>query len=301
MSSTDTKISRWAGGIPYEVAFWKSYYGSRKRRADLFTWSLYGKACVLDNFDIDAYIAKCGDASPKILDVGCALSYAFGNIINGKEADVAYVDPLAPFYNDILKRYKIDRPEITYGMVESLSTIFPPESVNFIHIRNALDHCANPMEGIIQSLAVLKTGGVLYLNHFRNEAENEGYRGFHQFNISESEGNLILWNKEKSINVTEQLAQYASVETSVTAEGRIVAVITKTGNIPADVYSVYQTAYEQAQMVMATVRFFHNFGNSSRYQFSRLYTTIGHRTMRLLPYTLINRIKRLLSHSKANK
>ena len=145
------------------------------------------------------------------------LAIAFGNIINGKSTDVTYVDPLAPFYNKILEKYKIDRPLITFGMIESLSASFDKDSIDFIHVRNALDHCANPLQGIIQCLICLKIGGVLY---FINEAEGEGYRGFHQFNISAENGQLILWSKNVRINVSDYCKEFATVETSITDAGR---------------------------------------------------------------------------------
>ena len=43
-------------------------------------------------------------------------------------------------------------------MIENISTIYEPGSIDLIHIRNALDHCANPMLGIIESLACLRNG-----------------------------------------------------------------------------------------------------------------------------------------------
>lgn len=289
----DTNFNKWLQGIPYEVAFWQSYYGNKKRRKDLFGWSMFNKPCVLDDFDIETYIRNCKSLDPRLLDVGCALSYAFGNIIDGKQANVSYVDPLAPFYNQILKRHKVDRPYITFGMIESLSAFFDKDSIDFIHVRNALDHCANPLQGIIQCLICLKIGGVLYLNHFVNEAENEGYRGFHQFNISIENGQLILWNKNSHINVTEFCKSFATVKTSITQAGRIVAVITKTADIPADLDQSEQNALNMSKIMISTVEYFHSFSNSVNYQLKRLVSTIGHRTMRLLPYSLLNIIKRL--------
>lgn len=286
-------FQRWLTGIPYEVAFWRSYYGNKKRRSDLFRWSFYDKPCVLDNFDIDKYIAALGTANPTILDVGCALSYMFGNIINGQHIDVCYVDPLAPFYNRILNRYKIDRPEIKFGMIESLSGSFAPDTVDFIHVRNALDHCSDPFGGIIQSLVTLKKGGILYLNHFKNEAENEAYRGFHQFNITEKDGDLILWNKDTNINVTESCSEFAEVVTSKSNEGRIVSVITKTGPIPSLYYNPQEISMRMTQKMMATVEYFHNFNHSASYQMKRLISSLGHRTMRIMPYSILRKIKRL--------
>lgn len=287
------KFQRWLSGIPYEVAFWRSYYGNKKRRNDLFGWSQYDKPCVLDNFDIDTYVEGLETSEPKLLDVGCALSYMFGNIINGKSVYVNYVDPLAPFYNRILRKYKINRPEIKFGMIESLTGSFAPNSVDFIHVRNALDHCSDPFKGIIQALAALKKGRVLYLNHFRNEAENESYRGFHQFNITEKDGDLILWNKDAELNVTKLCEEFAETVTSVTSEGRIVSVITKFGDVPARLYNAEEIAIQMTIDMMATVEYFHKFGKSASYQTKRLVSTIGHRTMRLMPYSILNKIKRL--------
>ncbi len=286
-------FQRWLSGIPYEVAFWRSYYGNKRRRADLFSWSLYDKPCHLDNFDIDKYVASLANPHPKLLDVGCALSYMFSSNINGDNIAVDYVDPLAPFYNQILRQFKIDRPEIKFGMIESLTGSYAPNTVDLIHVRNALDHCSNPFYGIIQCLAALKKDRVLYLNHFRNEAQNEGYRGFHQFNITEKDGDFILWNKDTELNVTKLCKNFAEVVTTVTSEGRIVSVITKKADVPSSFYNPQQIAMQMTADMMATVEYFHKFNHSAKYQTKRLISTVGHRTMRLMPYSILNKIKRL--------
>lgn len=294
MDTTNADTRRWLKGIPYEIAFWRSYYANRHRRADLFSWSLFGKDCRLDNFDIDAFVNSWPDEKPLILDVGCALSYAFGNIIAGKEARVEYVDPLAPFYNRILDDYNIDRPRIRFAMMEQLSATYPENTVAFIHIRNALDHCANPMAGIIQCLRALRTGGVLYLNHHRDEAEREAYRGFHQFNITERNRRLTIWNPHECIDVAESLSGFAETECSVSKEGFIVGVIRKTAQVPGNLCSTEATARASAEMMIATVEHFHSLRADTAYQFSRLKSTLGHRLMRLVPLSWLDRIKKLL-------
>ncbi len=286
-------FQRWLSGIPYEVAFWRSYYGNKKRRNDLFKWSCYDKPCALDDFDIGQYILSLNVDKPKLVDVGCALSYMFSGKINGKDYTVDYLDPLAPFYNKILRRFKINRPQIKFGMIESLVGTYPPNTVDFIHVRNALDHCSNPLKGIIQSLVILKKGGVLYLHHHRNEAENEAYRGFHQFNITEKDGDLILWNKECNINVTSDCKDFADIVTTVTPKGEIVAVITKKNDVPALFYNPDEVAISLTIDILATVEYFHSFGRSAKYQVNRLVCTIGHSIMRLVPYSILNKIKRI--------
>lgn len=292
VTADEAVFHRWLSGIPYEVAFWKSYYGSRRRRADLFSWSKFGQECEVEGFDIQSFLRGCGDPSPRLLDVGSALSYTFGNMAGGRPLDVAYVDPLAPFYNRILRRYNIDRPDITFGMVEGLSMTFGRDSVNFIHVRNALDHSSDPAAGLIQCLLTIKEGGVVYLNHFANEAERENYRGFHQYNISLSpDGHLHFWNPEGDIDITTLCHGFAQVETLTTPEGRVVAILKKTAPVPATLADDRRTALRMAERTISTISYFHTAPRAARYQWRRLVTTAGHRFMRLLPYSLLNRIK----------
>lgn len=289
-------FGRWLGGIPYEISFWRSYYSNRRRRSDLFSWSGYGKECELDNFDMRGYVESHG-GNPIILDVGCALSYVFGTKSGGGPLDVTYVDPLAPFYNRLLDKYAPELPRIRFGMSETLTAVSGEESVDFIHIRNALDHSASPMDGIVQSLACLKVGGILYLNHFVNEALNEAYRGFHQYNICEKDGNLVIWNMEEEINVTERLRGTAKVSTSLTGSGRVVAVIEKAGPLPATLYDRHRSMARSAEMMISTVEYFNALDRTFVYQIKRLYTMAGHSLMRLLPFSVLNKIKKLISKS----
>ena len=296
MNSEDINIvnfENWLKGIPYEVAFWNSYYGNKKRRKDLFNWSMFNKSCELDDFNIHDYISNLDVKNPRIMDVGCALSYMFGNIINGEAKDVIYLDPLANFYNEILEKHNIDRPRIKFGTFETLSFFFDSDSIDFIHIRNALDHSSDPIQGIFQCLAILKVGGVLYLNHFVNEGENEGYRGFHQYNLREDKGQFIVWNKYATTNVTELIKDFAEVKTTITNEGRIVCVIKKLREVPESVYDPKASAKDSVEKLFKTIEFFNHFPTTLNFQIKRAVCTIGHKTMRLLPYSLLNKIKRL--------
>lgn len=296
MDSKENKkrnLETWLKGIPYEIAFWNSYYRNKKRRKDLFRWSMFDKSCDLDNFDIHSYIRNLGVANPKIMDVGCALSYMFGDIIDGEKREVIYLDPLANFYNKILDKYKIDRPRIKFGTFETLSFFFEPNSIDFIHIRNALDHSSNPIEGILQCLIILKKGGILYLNHFVNEGEKEGYRGFHQYNLKEKDGNFIIWNKDKTIDLNKLLENIAEVKTTITENGRVVCVIQKTAEVPDSLCDFKLSGKENVENLFHTIEYFHGFTPSWNYQMKRAISTLGHNTMRLFPYSLLNSIKRL--------
>lgn len=290
----DSFFTRWLKGIPYEVAFWSSFYGSGRRRRELFSWSEYGKPCRLDCFDAQEFMSSVTHPSPLMIDLGCALSYAVGNLFPSRpDTRVDYVDPLAPFYNRILDRHHIDRPRIRFGMIESISGFYPEGSVDLIHVRNALDHCADPVSGIIQALTCLRIGGILYLNHFRNEAVNEGYRGFHQWNITIEDGRLVIWNEETRIDIADRLAGSASVETAVSPEGRMVAIIRKSNDSSSSA-EIREAARQATERMMDAICWFHVFPHSLGYQFSRLWTFAGHTFMKLIPRFAVDKIKQFL-------
>ena len=294
-----TLSRRWLSGIPYEVAFWRSYYRNKSSRKALLSWSQYGKECRLDNFDLAAFVDGLEREDPVIADVGCALSYVFSDVIGGKRRTVTYLDPLAPYYNRILDDYSLPYPRITFGMGETLVLHFPKDTVSFLHIRNALDHSVRPMMVIWQAMMCLHVGGVLYLNHKPNEAEHEAYLGFHQYNVDCQDGRLVIWNKEERIDVADALAGYARVEASVTGEGRIVAVITKTNEIPYGHPAVRESGLYASGMLETLLTYFHSAPNVIGYQYRRGAFTVVHALMRLMPVGFVRKLKHMISGHKA--
>ena len=137
-------ISQWIDGIPYEKAFWNNVYRWKQTFNGMMQWSNYGGIIDLECFDANRFLSSCTSCKPKVLDVGCGLSYATGNYIeiNGTKTalDLHYVDPLADVFNDIKKRYHRNLPDIEFGMVEYLSDFFPRHDADLIIIQNALDH-----------------------------------------------------------------------------------------------------------------------------------------------------------------
>lgn len=221
---------KWLDGISYEIAFWTNVYRWPHTFRGLMEWSNYGSAIALQGFDANAFLQAF--PHPKVFDVGCGMSYAIGDHIerNGKleTIEVHYVDPLAFHFNRILRRTKRDLPQIEFGMSEYLSSFIPTKDASLITIQNALDHSSAPVKGIIEALVSLHEGGVLYLNHHPNEAETEDYKGFHQYNIDERDGDLIIWNKSQTVNITQLLDGFARVETKrMDSDNHIVAVISR--------------------------------------------------------------------------
>lgn len=221
---------KWLDGISYEVAFWKNVYRWSHTFKGMMGWSNYGSTIQLEGFDANAFLLS--QEKPQVYDVGSGMSYAVGSFIDkGNKVlvplNIHYMDPLAFHFNHILKKYKKQLPQIEFGMAEYLSAFIPKNTASLITIQNALDHSSNPIKGIMEALFSLKKGGVLYLNHHPNEAEMEKYKGFHQYNIDEKEGNLMIWNKRENINVSQLLEGVASVEMKRMVNGHIIAIITK--------------------------------------------------------------------------
>ena len=219
-------------GIPYEVAFWNNTYRWRSAFEGLMNWSHLGRQISLEGFDANDYLSPL--PSPCVLDVGAGLSFAPGSFItvDGQQRplDIHYIDPLAAYFNRIARRHHRHVPLVEFGMMEHLSSC-PHHNVDLVIIQNALDHAANPLTGIYEALETLRTGGILYLNHHPNEAEVEHYRGFHQWNITDEEHRLIIWNRQQRHDVNALLADFAEVEV-LQANGHVVALIRKTSGVP---------------------------------------------------------------------
>lgn len=285
---------QWISGIPYEVSFWKSYYHHPESLRQLYSWSDYDNECSLDEFDIQSYVERCGDR-PLLADVGCALSYVLGSRFAKEGVTLEYVDPLAHFYNKILDDAKIDRKRIKFGMLETLSTTYAPGTVDLVHVRNALDHSANPMTGIYESLICLKPGGVLYLHHHRNEAQRENYRGFHQYNIDAEQGRLIIWNKDRRLDVNALLEGVADIKTTITERDYVVSVITKKAEVPETLYDSRAAIARNAEMLALYMEYFNSRKNALSYVWKSVTAAIAHPAMRRVPRSLVEGLKKLLS------
>lgn len=239
MNDTMNIDKKWISGIPYEIAFWNNVYRWNKTFKGMMGWSHFGSVINLEAFDANTFLKQKN--KPIVLDIGCGMSYATGNMIKTHDKsmslDVRYVDPLAPYFNKILKRQKRNLPKIDFGVMEYLSIFYPDNNIDLAIIQNALDHSSNPIKGIYEAINTLCIGGVLYLNHHPNEAETENYKGFHQYNIINEDDRLIIWNKKNKWNVNKLIKDFADIKVHRSDNGNIIAVITKTATVPVKLIS----------------------------------------------------------------
>lgn len=89
---------------------------------------------------------------------------------------------------------------------------FEPGTFDLVHIRNSLDHCYDPLSVLWQSLALLKRGCCLVLNHQANEGEQAGHAGFHRWNLTVEREDLIVWNPKTRVSVKDEFGALASLE-----------------------------------------------------------------------------------------
>ena len=142
--------------------------------------------------------------------------------------DVTAVDPLADAYNELLDKYKIAPPVRTQGVAaEELTLHFPPDSFDLSFARNCLDHSYDPFLAIQQMLLVTKRGGRVVLFHEVNEGANELYRGLHQWNFSQRNGEFLISAPARdTVNVSKELGTSAQVAASL-EDGWLLVVIQK--------------------------------------------------------------------------
>ena len=292
--------TKWLGGISYEIAFWNNVYRWPHTFKGMMGWANYGSKIELEGFDANEFLRQFDE--PHVYDVGCGMSYAIGDKLERDghliPLDVHYVDPLAIHFNDILRRYKKDLPLIEFGIAEYLSAFIPNSDASLITIQNALDHSSMPIKGIVEALVSLRTGGVLYLNHHPNEAETEKYKGFHQYNVDEQDGNLIIWNKQERINVNELLLDYASVATQTMPNGHIVAVITKSSNsLPSHLQIYVDDKKDKGELCQVLLQFQHDNTSLSGNIRESIHFGVFNAVQcfaQMLPWGLKMRLKRLI-------
>lgn len=179
-------------GSDVEIAFWREFCQS-KRFIDNF--------CVLEpnpeiDPDIELFIKGYAVAEnrhgniPKMLDIGSGPVSMFSRSFAEERVDLKAADPLANEYSKLWDASPFTGLVMPVACsVEDLSREFDADEFDVTHIRNALDHAANPLVGLDEMLKITKPGGFLIVHGFANEAEAEQWQGFHQWNLCWAPGN----------------------------------------------------------------------------------------------------------------
>ncbi len=163
-------------GIATELRFWKwfvqqknfieGWIPSDRKTPDLRP-EIYNYFLGLDNIK-----------NLKVLDIGSGVI----SVLNGTFPlkNITTVDPLGALYSIIFdyERYG-HTPPISCGGEE----IDFEASFDIVHISNAIDHSQNPSEVFRRMKIACKPEGLIVVQGFVNEAIEENWRGFHQWNF----------------------------------------------------------------------------------------------------------------------
>lgn len=230
-------LSLWLDSIlSDELRYWKKRIPEQKGKNDIrflereFAYS-YNEEIVFTEQD-------------KILDVGCGPLPKFGNILNGVKINYMPVDPLAYQYKNLLKENKVVLPvEPSFALMEVLTCFYEENSIDYVIVNNALDHCINIIRAFIECFNVVKVGGNLLLEHVEAEGLHNDYAGLHKWNITCTDDALIFFNNRGTkINISKMFSPYANIEVKrmkYDYRDLIIAKIKKKSCLPQTIINQY--------------------------------------------------------------
>lgn len=224
-------LHSWRAGIAYETEFWTRWFDTKG-----LVWP-------------DDYLARMAPApvaaqlmqlippevaDARVLDVGAGPVSRIGSFLPGRAGSVRAVDPLAKRYRAIIAAAGVSVPLATeFAFAEDLSARFDAASFDLVTCTNALDHAMEPVWGLLEMMMITRPGGHIFLNHRRNEAEFEGYSGFHQWNFDVADGEFVIWNRGARVNMNRMLDASAQLRTEL-VDDHVSVIIRKRHELPID-------------------------------------------------------------------
>ena len=203
----------WRRALPLEVEFWDDYLSRHggewpdeyPRRVD--PDEPLAEPLIVERLD------RFPDPVVSILDVGAGPLTLLGKRHPRKRLEITAVDPLAEEYDRLLAKAGIDPPVRTVSIAgEELLERLGPDRFDVAFARNSVDHSADPFVVIENMLAVVRPGGFVALRHYRNEGKSTGYVQLHNWNFDIVDGELVVWGRRGSHNLTRELAGRAAFE-----------------------------------------------------------------------------------------
>lgn len=199
-------FEHWLKGLPEEIGFWYHYLQTRggDHQDDfVFRLRLDTDICERDN-TLATALLSLGRSEVRVLDVGSGPLTNLGKRLADIHVTIIPCDPLADVYGWLLDKCNIIPPiPSQFADVENLSMYFARDTFDAVHCANALDHSYNPIGGIFEMLKVVHPRGFVQIGCWENEAEREHYSGLHQWNFTERNHDLVMWNRRTEIALRE--------------------------------------------------------------------------------------------------
>jgi SAM-dependent methyltransferase len=193
------------GKVDYssEVFFWqKEYYRWSIVEKKPVWWTSSGERnrCSDELKPVMEALKRDFGSDLKLIDVGSGPVTSFFNELDVTRYDITTVDPLAKWYNQLNKKYRVKyKINCVEGMGESVDKLFDPESFHLVLSQNSIDHASSPDIFVKNLYSILKPGGFLYLMGFFNEGEAANWLGLHQHNLYVKGADLYWTNRDGSV------------------------------------------------------------------------------------------------------
>jgi SAM-dependent methyltransferase len=213
----------WDDGVANEIEFWTRWFETKG-----LEWPQDYKTRLDPNLPLQENVREFlnpAAESFEILDVGAGPLTLLGKTWPGKQVRITATDALADEYDKIMQRCQVTPPvRTTWCHGELLSRRFRRNTFDLVWAENCVDHSYHPIAVIKGALEVVKLGAHVVLIHATNEAENEHYSGFHQWNFCERNGAFHIWNRDSDTNVTKLLSSRAKVHCRTAGSGVLVSI-----------------------------------------------------------------------------
>lgn len=204
MDTTATREA-WQMSIDREMGWWRSYLANQG-----LSWPDEFRFRFDPDAPLQSHIARVlppslHGSAPRILDCAAGPATTLGKVLDGERLEITAVDALADRYRQILDELGLAPPVPTLPCeVECLDTRFPADYFDLVYMRFALDHCYDPLAALRQMVRVARPGGVVMVEHYRDETETE-YQGLRQWDLRPEPGDLIVANARGSFRVGEEV------------------------------------------------------------------------------------------------
>ena len=197
----------WHKDVPVEVEFWRRYLLTRGSDwPDEFRHRVDPSAALREPLVADRLDRFAASTPVSILDVGAGPLTILGKRHPDRRLDITAVDPLAEHYDRILAEAQVDPIVRTIPCAgEALVERFGRAAFDVVYARNAIDHSVRPVDIIRNMVTVARPGGFVALRHYRHEAVSTGWVQLHQWNFDIRGGDLFVWGRKTTHNVTAML------------------------------------------------------------------------------------------------
>lgn len=184
----------WETGVDFEIAFWRGWIESRGGE-----WPEEYRDRTDPELPLQPHVAKwlTGNAAraPRVLDVGAGPMTILGKRYLGQSLNLTAVDALAEKYDQLPFPAGLPLVRSQQCVSEALTSRFGDGEFDLAYARNTLDHGYDPIVAFQQMLNVVKPGGFVVTEHAANEAISANWEGFHQWNFSVVERDLLVASK----------------------------------------------------------------------------------------------------------